>query len=465
MVDSLHFVVEHGEHLDLPLWSVLPFVGLLLTIGVMSAVSANFPHHRVSHIWENNNYKLIIALFWSLPVAGLLFVVGAIEPLLESLEEYFSFLVLLFSLFAISGGILLDGDLRAKPWVNTSFLGVGALLANVFGTTGASMLLIRALLRTNSNRRHTIHVPVFYIFVVGNIGGCLLPIGDPPLFLGYLQGVPFFWTLNLLVPWAMALSLVLAVFFVWDTLAYRRETAAQLQKDEESYRPLRIHGAINFVWLTGVLVAVIFITPSRVEAWGLAHGPLMFLREYVMLALTAASFLTSPLGSPTREGNNFTFGPIIEVAFLFIGIFIAMVPALEILKAQGSELGINRTWQFFWVTGGLSSVLDNAPTYLTFLSVSQGLVSQNPAAYPDIISVSSGDVPQVFLVAISLGAVFLGALTYIGNGPNFMIKAIAHEWGYRMPDFFSYVYKYSVPVLIPIFMAVTFIFFVVLNPY
>jgi Na+/H+ antiporter NhaD/arsenite permease-like protein len=219
------------------------------------------------------------------------------------------------------------------------------------------------------------------------------------------------------------------------------------------------------VWLIGVLAAVIFITPSRIDEWGLSHGPLMFLREYVMLALTAASFLTSPLGSHTREGNNFTFGPIIEVAFLFIGIFVAMVPALEILKAQGSELGINRTWQFFWVTGGLSSVLDNAPTYLTFLSVAQGLVSQNPATYPDVISVSSGEVPQVFLVAISLGAVFLGALTYIGNGPNFMIKAIAQEWGYRMPDFFSYVYKYSVPVLIPIFMIVTFIFFVLLNPY
>jgi Na+/H+ antiporter NhaD/arsenite permease-like protein len=465
MFDGLSSIVEQGGHLELPFWSVLPFVGLLLTIGIMSAVAANIPHHRAAHIWENNNYKLIIALVWATPVALLLLVLGAWTPLLESLEEYFSFLVLLFSLFAISGGIFLDGDLRAKPLVNTSFLGVGALLANVVGTTGASMLLIRAMLKSNSHRKHTIHVPVFYIFVVGNIGGCLLPIGDPPLFLGYLQGVPFFWTLNLFLPWAMALSMVLTVFYVWDTLAYRRETEESIQEDEAAYRPLKIRGSINFIWLIGVLAAVIFLTPSQLDTWGIAHGPFMFLREYVMLVLAGLSFLTSPLGSATREGNNFTFGPIIEVAFLFIGIFVAMVPALEILKAQGSQLGIDQVWQFFWVTGGLSAVLDNAPTYLTFISVTQGLVEQNGSAYGPVVTLSSGQVPSVFLAAISLGAVFMGAVTYIGNGPNFMIKAIAAEWGYNMPDFFSYVYKYAIPVLIPIFMFVTFIFFVLLWQY
>lgn len=462
MVYLLSSTVEHSEHLQLPVWSVLPFVGLLLTIGVMSAFAANFPHHKLGHLWENNNNKLIVALVWALPAAIFLLFVGGLEPLLESLEEYFSFLVLLFSLFAVSGGIFLDGDLRAKPIVNTSFLAVGALLANIFGTTGASMLLVRSFLKTNSHRANTKHIPVFYIFIVGNIGGCLLPIGDPPLFLGYLQGVPFFWTLNLFLPWAMTLVLVLAIFFVWDTIQYRRETEAHIKEDEEAYRPLRIKGSINFVWLIGVLAAVILITPSRLNDWGLGHGPFMFLREYVMLILAGMSFITSPLGSETRRGNNFSFAPIIEVAFLFIGIFIAMVPALEILKAQGSELGISAVWQFFWVTGGLSAVLDNAPTYLTFLSVAESLAEQNPAAYSDLIAVGGSQVPEVMLAAISLGAVFMGALTYIGNGPNFMIKAIAAEWGYKMPDFFSYIIKYAVPVLIPAYMVVTFIFFVLL---
>ncbi len=463
MEHILNSTAEHGG--ALPIWSVLPFVGLLLTIGIMSAIAANKPHNRLAHIWEDNNYKLVIAVVWASPVALLLIFAGEWDLIFESLEEYFSFLVLLFSLFAISGAIFLDGDLRAKPWINTSFLAVGGLLANLVGTTGASMLLVRALLKTNSHREFTIHIPVFFIFVVGNIGGCLLPIGDPPLFLGYLQGVPFFWTLNLFVPWAMAMTLVLAVFFVWDTLAYRKETAEHIKEDEASYRPLRIRGGINFIWLLGVLAAVIFITPSQIEAWGLAHGPLSFLRESVMLALAGLSFLTAPIGSETREGNNFTFGPILEVAFLFIGIFIAMVPALEILKEQGPELGINQTWQFFWVTGILSSVLDNAPTYLTFISVAEGLVAASPGMVPpeQLVSVGDGQVPQVFLAAISLGAVFMGAVTYIGNGPNFMIKAIAAEWGYRMPDFFSYTLKYAVPVLIPIFMVVTYIFFVMLD--
>jgi Na+/H+ antiporter NhaD/arsenite permease-like protein len=457
----LSSTAEAGHHLELPIWSVFPFVGLLLTIGIMSVIAANFPHHQLAHKWEDNNNKLIVAIVWAIPVIILIFSMGEWEPLIESLEEYFSFLVLLFSLFAISGGIFLDGDLRAKPLVNTGFLFVGGLLANIVGTTGASMLLIRAMLKSNSHRERTAHIPVFFIFIVSNVGGCLLPIGDPPLFLGYLQGLPFFWTLKLFVPWAVVLSMVLTIFFVWDTLEYRKESAACIKEDEEAYRPLKIRGAINFVWLLGVLATVIFVTPSLIEEWGLDDGPLLFLREYIMLALAGLSFITSPLSSETREGNNFSFAPILEVAFLFIGIFIAMVPALEILKAQGSELGLTQEWQFFWVTGGLSSVLDNAPTYLTFLSVAQGQVAQNPADYASVslVSISSGQVPEEILAAISLGAVFLGALTYIGNGPNFMVKAIAAEWGYRVPDFFSYVFRYALPILLPVYLIISVIFF------
>lgn len=450
---------EPHATLELPLWSMVPFVGLLLTIGVMSFIAANFSHSHLAHVWENNRNKLIIALLWAFPVIILLFILGAWTPLLHSLVDYFSFITLLLALFVISGGIYLEGDLRATPRVNLAFLGIGAVLANLIGTTGASMLLIRPLLKTNSERQHTIHIPVFFIFIVSNLGGCLLPIGDPPLFLGYLKGVPFFWTLSLVVEWLTAVCLVLVIFFVWDTLSYKKETAYALSLDVRRYQPLKLKGGLNFLWLLGVLLAVILITPNNLTAWGFGSGPLQFLREYVMLIMAGASLLTSPLSAETRRENNFTFAPILEVAYLFIGIFMAMIPALEILKASGSSLGVTQPWQFFWASGGLSSVLDNAPTYLTFLSLAQGVTAASPTTYltpPDLAHLG---VSAEFLAAISLGSVFMGANTYIGNGPNFMVKAIADEWGYKMPDFFTYIYKYSVPILIPVFIIITFIFF------
>lgn len=446
--------------LSLPLWSMLPFIGLLLTIGVMSFTAANFPHSHLGHLWESNRNKLIIALLWALPVVLLLGALAEWTPILHSLEEYFAFIALLFALFVISGGIYLEGDLKATPLVNLSFLGIGAVLANFIGTTGASVLLIRPLLRTNSERQHTVHIPVFFIFIVSNIGGCLLPIGDPPLFLGYLKGVPFFWTLNLVVEWLVAVGLVLAIFFVWDTLSYKKETAYALKLDTKLYRPLKMKGGLNFLWLAGVLLAVIFVTPNNLAAWGLDSGPLKFLREYLMLIMAGMSLLTSPLSSETRRENNFTFAPILEVAYLFIGIFIAMIPALEILKANGAGIGVTQPWQFFWASGGLSSVLDNAPTYLTFLSLAQGLTASNPGAFQIPAALDHLGVTTEFLAAVSLGSVFMGANTYIGNGPNFMVKAIADEWGYKMPDFFTYIYKYSLPVLIPVFIIITLIFFI-----
>jgi Na+/H+ antiporter NhaD/arsenite permease-like protein len=380
---------------------------------------------------------------------------GAWEPLIESLEEYFSFIVLLFALFVISGGIYLEGDLEATPKINTIFLGIGSVLANFVGTTGASMLLIRPVLKTNSERYNTSHIPVFFIFVVSNIGGSLLPIGDPPLFLGYLQGIPFFWTLHLVAPWALSIGILLTIFYIWDRRAYSRETEFALKEDRSEYQPLKLKGALNFLWLAGVLAAVIFITPSLLEQWGFTHGPLMFVREYVMLGMAILSLVLSPLSSEMRQKNNFTFAPILEVAYLFIGIFIAVVPALQILKTQGQALGVTEPWQFFWATGLLSSVLDNAPTYLTFLSLAEGLAAESPDVYTNLIPLQNAVVPQVLLSAISLGAVFMGAMTYIGNGPNFMVKAIADEWGYKMPDFLSYIIRYSLPILLPIFVLVT----------
>jgi Na+/H+ antiporter NhaD/arsenite permease-like protein len=456
MVSFLLSASEHGAPVDLPLWTIIPFVGLLLTIGVLSFITASSPHSKLAHFWENNNNKLILALLWAVPALICIGLFRAWEPLIESLEEYFSFIVLLFALFVIAGGIYLEGDLEATPKINTSFLAIGAVLANLVGTTGASMLLIRPVLKTNSERYNTAHIPVFFIFIVSNIGGSLLPIGDPPLFLGYLQGVPFFWTLHLVAPWVFSISVLLIIFYIWDTRAYKRETESALREDTTEYVPLRLRGSINFLWLAGVLAAVIFITPALLEEWGLSEGPLMFIREYLMLLMVGVSLFTSPLSSYMRKKNNFTFAPILEVAYLFIGIFIAVVPALQILKTHGQALGVTEPWQFFWATGLLSSVLDNAPTYLTFLSLAEGLAAQDPGTYAYLIPLQSGaEVPQILLSAISLGAVFMGAMTYIGNGPNFMVKAIADEWGYKMPDFLSYILRYSLPLLLPIFIAVT----------
>ena len=455
-------LMEHNAHsvLEMPLWAIIPFAGLLLTIGGMSFMVANYPEHKLSHFWENNTNKLIIALLWSLPVVILIAMLGAWTPFQHSMEEYFSFIVLLFALYAISGAIYLDGDLKATPTVNTTFLAIGSVLANFIGTTGASMLLIRPMLRTNSQRKRVVHIPVFFIFLVSNIGGTLLPIGDPPLFLGYLKGVPFFWTLSLIPEWFMVVCILLIIFFIWDTNEYNKETRLARKKDIIEYTPIGIVGAMNFLWLLGVLLAVIFITPDNLEQWGISHGPLKFLREYVMLAMAGISFVTAPLSSKMRKENNFTFDPILEVAYLFIGIFIAMIPALEILKAKGAELGVTQPWQFFWSTGILSSTLDNAPTYLTFLSMAQGLESTNPTGLPISPELAHLGIPDELLAAISLGAVFMGAMTYIGNGPNFMVKAIADEWGYRTPDFFTYALKYSIPILVPIFIVVTLIYLV-----
>lgn len=448
-----------NPEIELPVWSIAPFLGLLATIGIMSFIVANYPHAPIGKFWESNRNKLIIAVLWGLPVVLLLLSQGLYEPLLISLEDYFAFISLLFALYVISGGIYLEGDLRATPLVNSAFLGVGAVLANLIGTTGASMLLIRPVLKTNSERERTRHIPVFFIFVVSNIGGSLLPIGDPPLFLGYLKGVPFFWTLTLFLPWITAIGLLIALFYLWDSRAYKLESGYALMLDQKEFEPLKLKGSINFLWLLGVLLAVIFITPNNLAAWGLESGPLSFLREYILLLMAGASLLTAPLSSETRRKNNFTFGPILEVAFLFIGIFTAMIPALEILQARGSSLGVSQPWQFFWASGSLSAVLDNAPTYLTFVSLAQGLTAANPGQYTIPDALSQIAVPAEFLSAISLGAVFMGAVTYIGNGPNFMVKAIADEWGYRTPDFFSYVLKYSLPILVPIFIVITLIFF------
>ena len=373
---------------------------------------------------------LFAAFLWSLPIAIFL-LFQAPHELVLSMKDYSSFLLLLTALFIISGGIVLKGDLKATPEVNTLFLLVGAVLANFIGTTGASMLLIRPLLQTNSERRHTIHVPIFFIFLVSNIGGLLTPLGDPPLFMGLIKGVPFFWTLRLFPMWAVMVGGVLLMFYLFDSAQYRKEECRDLIRDRRRVVPLHMTGTINFLWIAGVIAGMFLPFPRR---------------EGVFILMSVMSLLTTK--RQCRTDNKFNYNPILEVAILFAGIFVTMVPALLILNTRAAELGIAKPWQFFWATGSLSSFLDNTPTYLAFFSMGQGLGLNG-----DVLG-----IPSIFLKAISAGAVFMGANSYIGNGPNFMVKVIAEEYKLKMPSFFGYM-AYSFAILIPLYIVVTLLFF------
>jgi len=386
---------------------------------------------RAPRWWESNSNKLIVAALLGAPVLAV-YIVRAPSALLHAAQDYVSFVILLAGLYVICGGVVLRGDLQATPLVNVTFLGVGAVLASIVGTTGASMLLVRPLLMTNRERTRVTHTVIFFIFIVSNIGGMLTPLGDPPLFLGYLQGVPFTWTFRLWVPWVGMVAALLALYFVWDTRAYVHEPLAALRRDRTQQTPLRIQGVANAFPLGGIVVAVAFL-----------YAP---WRDVVIVALAAVSYWRTP--PAIRRANGFTTYPIVEVAVLFLGIFLTMVPALELLRLRADELGVRAPWQFFWATGALSSFLDNAPTYVTFLALAQGLHLPAEVA----------GVPHTILAAISVGAVAMGANTYIGNAPNFMVKAIAEEAGVKMPSFGGYT-LYSGAILVPLFVVVTLLFF------
>jgi Na+/H+ antiporter NhaD/arsenite permease-like protein len=428
----------HALGHELPLWTMLPFVAMLLAIALVPL--------RWPHFWESNLNKGLVSAALGLPVA-LLIAWRDASLLLHTCREYVAFIALLGALFVISGGIVLRGDLRATPAVNTTFLAVGALLANVIGTTGASMLLIRPLLQTNvPERRHVVHIPIFFIFVVSNTAGLLTPLGDPPLFLGFLRGVPFFWTLRLLPQWLLTATVLLTIFYLVDRRAVSREAPDEAARDLAALRPLTLAGRINILYLLGI-VAIVVASP------GLPEGPVADLGPIVAMTLMAFLSLASTPRA-LREENRFGFGPITEVAVLFAGIFATMIPALEILRARGGEFGVTEPWQFFWLSGGLSSFLDNAPTYLTFTSLAQSL---GPGSAP-AVQLDGGAVAEALLAAVSCGSVFMGANSYIGNGPNFMVKAIAEEQGVAMPSFFGYM-AWSCTVLIPLFVVVTLVFF------
>ena len=438
----------HVEHkgADLALWSVIPFVIILLCIAILPIS----PHH-IAHWWEQNNNKLIISGVLGGVAFGILAANGWIGKIYHTLVfEYVPFIILLGSLFYISGGIVLKGDIKATPVNNLLFLLTGSFLASIIGTTGASMLLIRPLLKTNSERKHVVHTVIFFIFMVSNIGGSLTPLGDPPLFLGYLQGVPFTWTFGLFPEMIFSIVILSIVYVIWDNIQYKKETKVDIKKDKAAAEPISITGQVNFLWLFGIVLSVAFLNENYIPA--IKQNPyIAFVREAVMIALVLASYFTSD--PKLREHNKFTLGPIQEVAYLFIGIFITMIPALILLEEHGKELGVTQPWQFFWAAGGFSSVLDNAPTYLTFLSLAKGLTGAT-----DVHQILANKEWEQLLKAISVGAVFMGANTYIGNAPNFMVKSVAEENKVPMPSFGGYL-VYSFGVLIPLFILITFIFF------
>jgi Na+/H+ antiporter NhaD/arsenite permease-like protein len=423
---------------------------------------------RLSHWWEHNRSKLAVSLLLGLIVCGyyacgrhasggLLPDLAGLRALLRHavVDDYAPFIILLLSLYTISGGIRLSGDIPAHPATNAGFLLLGAVLANLIGTTGASVLLVRPLLEINSERRQTAHTFVFFIFLVGNIGGCLLPIGDPPLFLGYLRGVPFLWTLRLFLMWIVAVGAVLAVYLVVELFAYRKEPPGNVRRDEALRIPLRLEGTFNFALLALVVLAVAVLVPGQRIPLSSVAVPDVHLREIILLALAGVSLGCTP--RRIYRENSFSFGPMGEVACLFIGVFITMQVPIELLRVQGLSLGIHSPMQFFWATGLLSGLLDNAPTYVVFFELA-GILPPGGGDVLDGVATATGQIPIPALLAISAGSVFMGALTYIGNGPNFLVKSIAESRGVPMPGFFGYLVCSGI-VLVPVFVLMSLIFF------
>jgi Na+/H+ antiporter NhaD/arsenite permease-like protein len=447
---------------ELPWWSIIPFVGILLSIAIAPLVSP--------HWWEKHLLK--VSLFW-----GVLFLVpfaigfgpgAAFYKFLEVvLLDYLPFIVLLWGLFAVAGGIVLKGNLAGTPRVNLILLAIGTLLASWVGTTGASMLLIRPVIRANSWRERKSHVIVFFIFLVSNLGGCLTPVGDPPLFLGFLRGVPFFWTMRLAPMMLFNAAILMVVFFLIDRHYYRKELSTGRGPDDTGRKvPLRVDGLHNLLFLAMIIGAVIlsgmlagapaFLDAATGEARGipLYDGIIMPFNSLLQMGIIILAGLLSVVTTKKRlrQENQFSWGPIKEVASLFIGIFMSMIPALEILHARGAEMGLTKPWQFFWASGTLSSFLDNAPTYLVFFTTAGALGSS------DGVETAVGLVAPQLLLAISAGAVFMGANTYIGNAPNFMVRSIAEENRIKMPSFFGYI-GWSLVFLVPVFLLDTLIFF------
>ena len=450
-----HGGVNLGE--ALPLIGGLPFAGMLLSIALMPLLTPKFWHHHFGKV----------AAFWAaatgIPMALAYGGPGVYEIYHVMMVDYVPFIILLWALYTVSGGILLRGTLRGTPAVNSLMLLIGTALASWMGTTGAAMLMIRPFLRANNYRKNRSFMVVFFIFLVANIGGSLTPLGDPPLFLGFLHGVPFTWTFSLLPVMLTVVAIVLCIYFVMDLYLYRKE-GATAPVDAGNKESLRVDGSLNFLFLAGIVGAVLMsgvFDRGSIDIFGAHRAVADLFRDGILVLMGILSLMTT--ATKVRDDNDFTWAPMLEVSYLFAGIFISMVPCLLILKAGSKGAAaflieeVREPAHFFWASGILSSFLDNAPTYLTFFSAALGRFypgMPESLAVPKLLAENA-----IILKAISCGSVFMGANTYIGNAPNFMVRSIAEEAGTPMPSFFGYMIKYSIPILCTTFVLVTLIFF------
>ncbi|MCG8638069.1 MAG: sodium:proton antiporter [Desulfobacterales bacterium] len=451
----------HGSHgnlgEELPLYSCIPFACMLLSIALLPLVAGTFWHHHFGKI----------SAFWAaclaIPFTAVYKGVAIYEILHIILADYVPFIILLWALFTISGGILLRGTLRGTPVVNTVIILIGTVLASWMGTTGAAMIMIRPFIRANSHRKNKTFMVVFFIFLVANVGGALTPLGDPPLFLGFLHGVSFFWTMKIMPHMLVTSAILVVVYFCLDSYYYKKE-GAEPPPDDGEKAPLRLVGTYNFIFLAGVVGAVLMsgiAELGEISTFGVHRATQDWLRDGLLIVFGMISLWVTP--RQLREENEFSWFPIVEVAYLFIGIFITMIPCLLLLKAgsKGSFAflinAVQEPVHYFWVTGVLSAFLDNAPTYLTFFNTALGSFYAGMTESQSVPLLMTENA--IYLKAVSAGAVFFGACSYIGNAPNFMVRSIATESGVEMPSFFGYILKYSLVFLIPTFVVVTVIFF------
>lgn len=421
---------------------LIPFVVQLLCIAIL-------PLTKVGEWWEENKHKLYVSLLLGLPVGIWLCVNGMSEELTHQMVyDYVPFILLLMALFVTTGGICIKGDMRATPTTNTIIMAIGWVLASFMGTTGAAMLLIRLLLQTISQRQYKVHTVMFFIAIVANCGGLLTPLGDPPLFLLFQKGVPFGWFMQNMIPeWAVTGLLLLGIYWVIDSYYYRKEPWHLLSADAREQVKVTARGLINVFWLLCVIASTMFINSTYIPAMGEEGAPwyLKLLREWVFVVIIILSMLTTK--REVRKDNEFSWAPILEVACVFLGIFATMTPALMFL--QQNPLPITEPWQFVYSTGSLSAFLDNAPTAMVFHATASTL----PVGGAAVAGISS-----VLMKAICMGAVFFGSMTYIGNGPNFMVKSIAEQSGVKMPSFFGYMLRFSLIILLPVFIIVQLLF-------
>ena len=419
---------------------IIPFLSMLLSVALIPMIWSGF--------WQRNKNKLIIAVVFSIPVAFYLLWNGLGKELLNTISfDYVPFIVLLGSVFVVTGGIFVAGDIEARPSNNTLFLAIGAVISSVMGTTGAAMLLIRPLIQTNKDRKFKVHTVLFFIAVVANCGGLLTPLGDPPLFLMYLRGADFTWFLKLFQPWLFTNGLILLIYFFVDFFYQKKEPADTLVRDKTNILPIKIYGKINLLYLAGIVLAVAFINGQYFPI--IKINPVYgFLREALILLMALLSLFFTPRSN--RISNNFNWNPILEVAFIFFGIFVTMVPCILYLSSNAYNLGVTHPGQFYYYTGLVSSFLDSAPASVLFHSLAKSI---------NVIAGNSmAGIPEEILKGICVGSVFFGSMSYLGNGPNFMIKAVVEENNIKMPHFFSYIFKFSLIVLLPVFILVQLIF-------